>query len=244
MAYGFTWGWNAIWILPQLGTLLTAPTTPRDPTPVYGNLINFLPGMFGPMLAAIVMRLAISRDGMAGSLGFRQQWRFYAVAVVAPMLFVVAVAAAIVVAGLGRVVAPAEPLTMAIVAPLALLLALESLLGFGEEYGWRGYLLPRLLPLGEVPATILLGLVWGLWHLPVLVAGVILGGHSLPLIVTIHLAAVVLAGFPYTWLAQRTGYSPILAGIFHGSSNWAAQRLLTWSSEARSSASPPSASAG
>jgi hypothetical protein len=62
----------------------------------------------------------------------------------------------------------------------------------------------------------------------VLVAGVILGGHSLPLIVTIHLAAVVLAGFPYTWLAKRTGYSPILAGIFHGSSNWAAQRLLTF----------------
>jgi membrane protease YdiL (CAAX protease family) len=39
--------------------------------------------------------------------------------------------------------------------------------GFGEELGWRGYALPRLLVLmPPLPAAIFLGLIWGVWHLP------------------------------------------------------------------------------
>ncbi len=37
---------------------------------------------------------------------------------------------------------------------------------FGEEFGWRGYFLPKLLPLGREKALIISGLIWGLWHLP------------------------------------------------------------------------------
>jgi hypothetical protein len=37
IAYGLTWGWNAIWIVPHLGRLLTLSTTPADPTSIYGN---------------------------------------------------------------------------------------------------------------------------------------------------------------------------------------------------------------
>jgi membrane protease YdiL (CAAX protease family) len=37
---------------------------------------------------------------------------------------------------------------------------------FGEEYGWRGYLLPKLLPLGELRASLLVGVIWGVWHFP------------------------------------------------------------------------------
>ena len=43
-----------------------------------------------------------------------------------------------------------------------LLKALPNVLfTLGEEYGWRGYLLPRLLPLGEIRATLLVALIWG-----------------------------------------------------------------------------------
>jgi membrane protease YdiL (CAAX protease family) len=46
---------------------------------------------------------------------------------------------------------------------------------FGEEFGWTGYLLPRLLPLGRWRAALLYGVAWGLWHAPVIV-----GGHNYP----------------------------------------------------------------
>jgi membrane protease YdiL (CAAX protease family) len=160
IAYALTWGWNAIWIIPNLGNLLTSPVTPADPVAIYGNLLNFLPGMFGPLIAAVVMRVWVSREGLRGSLGVRRHWRYYATALVAPIAFISVVAALIVLTGLRHFKTPAEPPTIAVVPLLALLLVLESVLGFGEEYGWRGYLLPRLMPLGEIPATLVLGLIW------------------------------------------------------------------------------------
>lgn len=47
----------------------------------------------------------------------------------------------------------------------------NSLLAFGEELGWRGWLQPVLAPLGAWPAVLLTGVVWGLWHAPVILLG-------------------------------------------------------------------------
>jgi membrane protease YdiL (CAAX protease family) len=48
---------------------------------------------------------------------------------------------------------------------------------FGEEFGWRGYLLPKLLPLGTQRAVLLQGLVWGIWYLPMIAMGYEYGLH-------------------------------------------------------------------
>jgi len=48
---------------------------------------------------------------------------------------------------------------------------INSLAGFGEEWGWRGYLLPRLMPLGKVKAYLLVGIIWGVWHAPLIMVG-------------------------------------------------------------------------
>jgi membrane protease YdiL (CAAX protease family) len=37
---------------------------------------------------------------------------------------------------------------------------LIGLFGFGEEFGWRGYLLPKLMPLGRWKAYVLVGIIW------------------------------------------------------------------------------------
>ncbi len=42
---------------------------------------------------------------------------------------------------------------------------------FGEEFGWRAYLLPKLLPLGERKAYLYSVLIWGVWHFPVILMG-------------------------------------------------------------------------
>ncbi|MGB8214077.1 MAG: CPBP family intramembrane glutamic endopeptidase [Anaerolineales bacterium] len=48
---------------------------------------------------------------------------------------------------------------------------LNSLATFGEEFGWRGYLLPKLMPLGGRKAMLLIGVIWGIWHWPLIAMG-------------------------------------------------------------------------
>ena len=42
---------------------------------------------------------------------------------------------------------------------------------FGEEFGWRAYLQPKLMPLGGRKAILWMGLIWGVWHWPVIAMG-------------------------------------------------------------------------
>jgi uncharacterized protein len=65
-----------------------------------------------------------------------------------------------------RLILPAIFLSSLVIAPV-----LNGLFAFGEEFGWRGYLLPKLMPLGRWKAYILIGIIWGLWHAPLILAG-------------------------------------------------------------------------
>jgi membrane protease YdiL (CAAX protease family) len=56
--------------------------------------------------------------------------------------------------------------TGALIAPIV-----NSIATFGEEFGWRAYLLPKLMPLGGRKAMALIGLIWGIWHWPVIFMG-------------------------------------------------------------------------
>lgn len=53
-----------------------------------------------------------------------------------------------------------------IISPL-----LNSIATFGEEFGWRGYLQPKLMPLGGRKAVLITGIIWGIWHWPVILMG-------------------------------------------------------------------------
>jgi membrane protease YdiL (CAAX protease family) len=48
---------------------------------------------------------------------------------------------------------------------------INSVLTFGEEFGWRAYLQPKLMPLGGRKAVLLIGLIWGVWHWPIIAMG-------------------------------------------------------------------------
>jgi len=56
---------------------------------------------------------------------------------------------------------------------MALLLAplLNAFATFGEEFGWRAYLQPKLFPLGGRKAMLAMGVIWGVWHWPVVAMG-------------------------------------------------------------------------
>jgi hypothetical protein len=87
LAYGLTWVWQGIKIVPHLGELLSASKTPADSNSIFGNPYYHIVGMFGPMLAAIIMRLFISREGLRGSLGLRRPRRYYLLAVFVPIIY-------------------------------------------------------------------------------------------------------------------------------------------------------------
>ena len=87
----------------------------------------------------------------------------------------------------------------------------------GEEVGWRGYLLPRLAGrIGLAGASVAVGAVWALWHLPLLYApGADTYRQSFPLY-TLQVTAYAVA---LAWLYWRTGGSLLLPMLMHAAFN-------------------------
>ncbi len=113
------------------------------------------------------------------------------------------------------------PLTAIIGAQIALaiLLApfLNMLFALGEELGWRGYLLPKLLPLGQWKAVLISGTIWGLWHTPAIMQGLNYPGYPISGIFMM-IAFCILMSIIVSWLYLNTR-SPWVAALAHGSIN-------------------------
>jgi len=91
----------------------------------------------------------------------------------------------------------------------------------GEELGWRGWLLPKLLPLGVVPALLISGVIWGLWHAPLILLGYNYGNAPGWLALAAMVAMTTVIGAVFSWLRIRSE-SVWPAALAHGSFNAAA----------------------
>lgn len=87
----------------------------------------------------------------------------------------------------------------------------------GEEVGWRGYALPRLArQVGLGGASLLLGAIWALWHLPVyFLPGSPSAGQSFP----VYFLHVVAMSVVFAWVYWRTGASLLLVILLHSAVN-------------------------
>ena len=114
---------------------------------------------------------------------------------------------------------PVEVLVLAISA-FAMTLApfINLLFAAGEEIGWRSFMLPRLLHLGQRNAILLSGIIWGVWHAPT----TLLYGYNFPqhpyLGVLIGFVGFTLLGTILSWLYLKTR-SPWAPGLCHGAFN-------------------------
>ena len=140
------------------------------------------------------------------------------------------------------------------VASMFLAPFVNSVFGFGEEFGWRGYLLPKLTPLGKPAAYLLLGVIWGLWHAPLIAVGFNYPGYPvlgvLAMIgmtttlgiyineLTLHYRSSILAGWVHgvfnsqaygVWRILFPGTNPLLGGMtgLVGMAVWTALGLST-----------------
>ena len=94
---------------------------------------------------------------------------------------------------------------------------INGIFGFGEEFGWRGYLLPKLLPLGKTRAYVLTGVIWGLWHAPLILVGFNYPGYPLAGVLFMCALTTVMGIFLNEMTLRHR--SSILAGSIHGAIN-------------------------
>ena len=177
---------------------------------------------YGPATAAALAAwLTFGRAGL-GELGARLRagwdgWRWYGVVLLGPAAFWMVVVAVNAMLGWSEYLG--EPLLvqygLAAALPLLVYLALTD--GLGEETGWRGYALPRQLErFGALSASLLLGVIQALWHLPLFwTEGSSLYGSS-PWILLLERPA---ASIPFTWVFLHTRGSALPAILFHASWN-------------------------
>ncbi|RKT85829.1 CAAX protease self-immunity [Saccharopolyspora antimicrobica] len=113
--------------------------------------------------------------------------------------------------GVGSVVA-IQLVAMVLIAPL-----INSVLAFGEEWGWRGWLLPRLAERGVWPALLISGVIWGVWHAPLTLLGYNYANLG-PWAALVFTGTCVLLGILLGWLRLRSG-SVWPAVLAHGAIN-------------------------
>jgi membrane protease YdiL (CAAX protease family) len=87
----------------------------------------------------------------------------------------------------------------------------------GEEIGWRGFALPHLQrPRSALAASLVLGVAWGVWHLPLFLIGT--DNRPLSLFAPFALAVIASSVF-YTWMYNGTGGSLLIVVLFHAAFN-------------------------
>jgi membrane protease YdiL (CAAX protease family) len=183
-------------------------------------LVSRLLGTFGPAVSAIlVSRLSAGKPAVSSLLGLLRKWRvswiWYAAAgLVFPALVFV-------VAGIYRLLPgsaplPVQPVSVASLAVTTIFLILSVL---GEEIGWRGFALPHLQQRwSALKSSLVLGTIHTIWHLPF---WIVLGeletfGSGYWLLSWVWVLALTIY---LTWLMNNTGYSLLIAVLFHWSFN-------------------------
>jgi membrane protease YdiL (CAAX protease family) len=195
-----------------------------------GAVLNVI-ALSGPSITAVILSAVLGGGALHRLLdGFslgRASARWVVVALVLPLAMIaVAIAASVLAFG-----APAPVITIALVGVLAREFVRVLFLGgpLGEELGWRGFALPRLQARHTAyRASLVLGLVWGLWHIPLyFVPGTgqfetVSGGTDPAFAISAFVVWTIGLSILFTWLFNETRGSLIVVILFHTSINLAA----------------------
>ena len=174
------------------------------------NLVMLVPG-----LVALGLQRFVFAEPLKTTLAWRRPtWGWLATAwLLAPLLMLLALAVGTLLpgvkfspdlAGLGMLLVQAL-----LVGPTVCLLG-----GLGEELGWRGFLYTELEPLGFWAQSATVGLLWGIWHLPLTLQGYAYPQH--PFVGSLLLLALMQALAPIYGRLRARSDSVFVPAVFHG----------------------------
>jgi membrane protease YdiL (CAAX protease family) len=194
------------------------------------SLVVVIIGAFAPLMAAITL---VARDagwkGIKAFLGQALDFHFK------PIYLVIALALPLLIHSIAHYLAPAVGLDVAktlfptetSVTPIVLAIPyfiLMLVIGGGqEEFGWRGYAQePLQRKIGVIPASLVIGVIWGIWHLPLwFMTGDLHSAYSFLAFVIMTTSISIM----YAWLYNSSGKKLIIVMFFHAMNNTAAPLL-------------------
>src|SRR5215212_1294474 len=212
IAYAGTWLVELPYVLSEDGSGLLPYSSPLL-TWVLSPASIFL----GPTLAAFIMTgITEGREGVGHFLRRFVLWR------VGLRWYLFALLGIPVIAVLSVVVIPGALAPLSVLGVFVYVFFLGGALG--EEPGWRGFALPRLQSLhGPLLGTLILGPLWGLWHLPLFFT-------PWNVLTTFNLVVFVVAttclAIMYTWVFNNTKGSVLMAILIHASFNASVTGIL------------------
>jgi len=195
--------------------------------------------MLTPTLATVIMLAMVSPEG-----GFREALSLlgldraglngWPLAIAGPAAIHLVGFVILSIAGLAVFVAPQMSGSVGFaIFKISTGLLIGTLFALGEEIGWRGYMLPRLFSFGVVPATLIVGSLHGVWHLPIMLTTGYYHNTGNPLLVVpLFLVTLTLAGVFFGFIRIWTG-SVWAVAIAHAAANMAWE-LMTEMTETKS----------
>lgn len=190
---------------------------------VNGGVRNFGPLwivvlMCIPGVLSIALRLILNSG--FGDVGFRAgKGRYYIYAIAVPLLLALLVGLVSAVFDI-RKFSSISPEQLTEITPVLLSVLGLGLIGaFGEELGWRGFLLPKMMNGGFKSPYIACGLVWASWHLPLIAFGDFYQTDNALLMALVYGLGIIAMSFVFSEFRVRSG-SVWIAAIAHAAHNF------------------------
>jgi uncharacterized protein len=187
------------------------------PVGLVGQLWTWVPAEAALICAALLYGRAGVADLGRRLILWRVRWWWYPAILVGPLVFSLIAAGIAMLLGESWTAVRPTALTLSIPAFVLTFVLLVLTDGLGEELGWRGFLLPRLLSrYRAVLASLILGFGWWLWHLPLIwTPGAAIEGQPLWLL----LADLMAKSLIFTYVFLGTQGSILMAILLHASTN-------------------------
>jgi CAAX protease family protein len=169
--------------------------------------IGVLALMWSPAAASVIARLVL-REGFS-DVSFRfgglRTLPWYALGLGVPLVVGILAYGAAWLTGLVGIQGGAVAFLVGLVSAATWIAIYGFIFTAGEEIGWRGYMLTRLIDAGVPRPVLVSGLIWALWHLPLIFAGIYAAGANPALSAVLFVGAVTSISFVFARMRLETG---------------------------------------